>query len=66
MIRVTKVAHAFMVEATPPDSRKRWKTFLPTSARGVIEGLIRHGVSLPRAFAALSAADPYGADHAIH
>jgi hypothetical protein len=65
MITVTKIAGAYLVKATPPHSAKRWSSLLPLSARGAIEGLIRHGVSLPDAFAALAAADPYALDHAL-
>ena len=65
MIRVSKVGGAYMVEASAPDTKKPWKTLLPRSARGVIEGLIRHGASLPAACAALAKADPYGVDHAF-
>ena len=65
MIRITKIGRAYMVEATAPHTERRWKNLLPVSARGVIEGLIRHGASLPAACAALAAADPYGVDHAF-
>jgi hypothetical protein len=65
MIVITRIAGAYLVKATPPHSDKRWTSLLPLSARRTIEGLIRHGVSLPDAFAAMLAADPHGVDHAL-
>lgn len=65
MIKIRKIAGVYMAEATPPHAKRRWKSLLPMNARRTLEGLIRHGVSLPDAFAAMGEADPYGVDHAL-